>query len=623
MGLFTDRCRNPECRSRVSKLAEFCSQCGTPAPRATASCGECGASVGARSRYCWHCSAELTTSAKPVLRDNTWSRRAEEFAVLVEDADVKGWLTKPLTIAHGTRALLFQRGQFRGEIGEGTHDMNGLLTRLNHFLVDQAATVMLVDAGDVTLDLANDGLWTADGLSVSCASRVVLRIEDPDKMLVNLMKGKRRLLFGTVADELSDEVDMHLSRIVGRYELEELFRRAELRDEVEAELRAQLTDTLDRLGMSLVQVRFIDFASETYASWRAQQGEMTQLARDADREDQRTRLNQRLRETLTADRMHAFQDEREFESFVRQAEHELGMRGLIRDDEMTGLKARLAHDRQKDGILRAIELATIQDDAERDKAFQDLHAEQMRNNALAEEQRRRELGRAANDLEVEKIRVEIQRLKDQHAFERRQANHRQDMIEAREGWDLTERMQAAEARRMDQEVELEARRLQARSDATTEALLSIVGGDAADKIVQIERLRMENDLTPEQMLARAKESAPAFAKALEKKYEADGQIDAEKVKLLDEQLQRQRTDAQRHAEQLKEVAYKGMDTARDAAVTRARPTESKQTIVTGGHGRPTVVNPEATPAFCPHCDRPIDRAGRYCAHCGEPTRQGD
>ena len=53
MGLFSDKC--PQCGSRVSKRARFCSNCGRGAPDGWVKCPQCGKWVGNDSKFCPHC----------------------------------------------------------------------------------------------------------------------------------------------------------------------------------------------------------------------------------------------------------------------------------------------------------------------------------------------------------------------------------------------------------------------------------------------------------------------------------------------------------------------------------------------------------------------------------------
>ena len=57
MGLFSDIC--PDCGSKVSKRARFCSKCGRGAPEGWFKCPQCGKWVGNDSKYCPHCNHPL------------------------------------------------------------------------------------------------------------------------------------------------------------------------------------------------------------------------------------------------------------------------------------------------------------------------------------------------------------------------------------------------------------------------------------------------------------------------------------------------------------------------------------------------------------------------------------
>ena len=127
MGLFTDKCTNPECGQRVKKAAKFCPACGAPAPKGQTTCGACSADIRGGSKFCWRCGADLAAVRKPAILDDRWARDAGDFAVRVDDQDIQGWLRKPLIVEHGTRALVFQAGKFKGEAPEGRYDLGGFL----------------------------------------------------------------------------------------------------------------------------------------------------------------------------------------------------------------------------------------------------------------------------------------------------------------------------------------------------------------------------------------------------------------------------------------------------------------------------------------------------------------
>lgn len=599
MGLFTNRCINPDCRHRVRKGSQFCPVCGSPAPKGLTVCGSCKAEVSSASKFCWRCGADLSKVAKPFIFDDRWARRPEDFAVRVDDQDVKGWLSKPLIIEHGTRALLFQAGKFKGEVGEGRYDIGGFLKRLNHFMIDLDTSVVLTDAGDVTIDLENAGLWTSDHFEVGTIGRLVLRIADADAMFVNLFKGANRIGVDDLEQQLAGETQMLLSGIVAGHKAEALFTDLDIRNQIESQLRETILPTLGRLGLELVQIRFISFAGEAYEELRQREGEV-QVA------GERAKLNQRLRETLTQDRMDAFKNEKDFEDFVRQTEHELGLKDVIRQDELVRLGSRLVFDRDREAILHRIEIEGIENDEAREQAWKQLLADERERDELHRRDLDRQLAEAKSLAEKRRIELDIERLE-----------HAEDMRQAEDGIRLLRQVKDVEHEQAVRQQELEAKTLEARSKATAEALLSIVDGPVADRIAQLESLRARQNMSPDQILALAAEASPQAAEALARKYEADGRAGAELVEQLRQQLAQVRETDERHADRMERLTRVALSQMGDVAGTRARPVEPTQTVVAGtGAGRPIVINPPGSVGQCAHCGAGLEGDGQFCPQCG-------
>jgi hypothetical protein len=618
MGFFTDRCINPACGHRVRKGSQFCPKCGEASPKGLTQCGSCRAEVRTSSKFCWRCGADLAKVAKPLVFGDRWARRCEDFAVRIDDQDVKGWLTKPLIIEHGTRALLFQAGKYKGELGEGRHDMGGFLKRLNHFLIDLAASVVLVDAGDVTVDLENGGLWSADRFELGAVSRLVFRIRDPDSMFVNLFKSRGRIGLGDLESQLADEVQMLLVGIVAAENAEGLFTSTAAREGIETGLRETIGKTLDRMGLELVQVRFISFVGPHYEELRAKRGELRREEGEADIAIERTRLSQRLREAMTQERMDAFKTDKDFEDFVRQTEHEMGLKGVIRDDEMQRLRERFAFERNRESLLRRIEIEGIVIDERRDQAWKELLADEKLRDERFRGDLERQLAAARTEAEKRNIEREMQRLDHIEKMRQDEQEHLQDMREARDGLDLLERTKNIEQDEADRQQKREAETLAARSKATVEALLSIAEGPAGDRIVQLEALRRRQNMSPEQILALAAEASPAAAQALAARYQADGQLSAERIDQLEKHLVEQRQMSESYADRIERLTQFALSQMGDVAGTRARPVDPRQTVVVpgGGLGSPVVVTSPSAGA-CRHCHGPLEQGGGFCPKCGK------
>ena len=108
-------------------------------------------------------------------------------------------------------------------------------------------------------------------------------------------------------------------------------------------------------------------------------------------------------------------------------------------------------------------------------------------------------------------------------------DHEQDMNEALDAVNLRERSQQVQLKVQAEEQRLEAEKLKARSEASAQALLSILDGDAANRIMKLEELRVKQGLSPEQIIAMTAADSPHVAQALAEKYRAEATIGQEGV----------------------------------------------------------------------------------------------
>jgi hypothetical protein len=320
--------------------------------------------------------------------------------------------------------------------------------------------------------------------------------------------------------------------------------------------------------------------------------------------EQRVLIAQRLRETLTRDRMHAFKDEKEFEDFVRQTEHELGLKDVIRADEMERLKERFQFERDREGLLRRIELLGIKNDALREQAWKQLLADEQ----AADERHGRDLER---QVAAAQAGVKIRGLE-----------HEQDMREAKDGIGLLEQMKRIEREEDLHRVEVERLTLEQRSKATAEALMSIVDGPAAERLAGLERFRLQQNMSPEQLLALAASASPAAAEALGQKYAAKGQVSTALLQQMQKQLTEQRQMSEDYAARMERIMQTALQQMGGVATTRAQPFDAQQTVVVpGGLGAPVVIGPPGAPPTsqptCPHCGAAMAREGSFCPACGK------
>jgi hypothetical protein len=610
MGIFSDRCMKGDCPGRVPKTARFCRICGTPAPDADTNCGRCGATVAMSSKFCWSCGADLAQMRKSPLFGNRWVRGPDDFAIRVDEWDLKGFLTKGLNVEHGTTGMIFQQGRFCGYIESGSYDMNGFLKKLNHFNQTTPTSVVLVDVGDVELHVEAVKLRSKGQLDVDAILKAVVRLKDPDPFFTNAFKGRNHLTVGYLGNSLADELRLALQAYVGARPVAELYGNANLRSDVEQQVQSEMEPLLQRIGLELVQLRFVDFFCPTYDPIRQKEAELYIDTRNADIQTDRLKLTQRMRKTLTAEKMDELKAGKEFEDFVRQTEHEMGIKDMMRADEMDRLSREFTFTRDKTVLLQEIEIAGIRDEHERLRIRENLIAKIENENLQHKAELDQKLAQSKNDLEIKKLKLQEDRLESE-----------QDFWEAEKAIELRRRSQLVQLEVEEKKQQIEAKTLEDRSKASAQALLSILDGPAADRIMRLEQLRAREKLSPDQIIAMTAADSPQVAQVLAEKYRKEAAVTDERFNQLKEFMARQDQSHKEAADRLERVMNVALQQMGATATTRAQAPHSSQTVVTpsGGMGAPVVIAPQVPVGEkpCPKCNKMIPSDSRFCPNCRE------
>jgi hypothetical protein len=315
---------------------------------------------------------------------------------------------------------------------------------------------------------------------------------------------------------------------------------------------------------------------------------------------------------------------------------------MVREDEMERLKERFKFDRDRDGVLRRIEIAGMLVAEQREQALKQLQSEeQLRDAQLAADLRRRlETARAESDRR--KIEMELDRLEHAeqlrraeaemtagrlaHAEQMRRAGAEEEFAQkkARSAIDMLKQVKELEAEEDRRDLEIEEKKLAARSHASIAALISVVDGDAREVLLRLEQRRIEGAMTPEQVLAEAAKTSPEAAKALAQKFQSEGLLTAkaaeERAALLERQIAEQRQMSDGYADRMERLMNTALDKMGGVASTRAQ-APSSPTIVTGGGAaaaQPVVVASHAAAAGrCRHCGASLDANAAFCGECGK------
>ncbi|MHC4247779.1 MAG: SPFH domain-containing protein [Planctomycetota bacterium] len=588
MGLFFNTCS--KCRRWIPRSVSFCRYCGQGNDAGWIKCWQCGTKISPASKHCFKCGVDQKDQRALGLINGRWARQDEDIALKVDTSDLAGWLKKGLDVEQGTEAAVLQHGKLVGVTGPGRYTADSLMKRITPIIAKVPTTILLYDASDLEIVMETDGLRTSDGLEVSATYKVVVRITDAAQFIENLFKGRRSLKLPALAERISDEMRNALKAAVAGKKLSELFDSPEVRPGVEKALRATIEPVAARYGLALEQLAFIDFFSADFEAIADRKGELARAAAEGEIDLERLKLTQRLRHEMSQEKMDAFTSEKDFEDFVRQTEHELGMKDVIREDEMVRLKERFSHEREREGLLKRIEIESIGHDAEREEARAALLAGEEARATRHKGDLERALQTAENDADKQRIGNEL-----------RKEEMELDKLEAENAIAMRERTMAVqrdhERETLAMKREDEDARLRARSQASAEALLSITEGPAADRLARLAEMERKERLSPEQLFAMAAAADPEVARAYAREK---GIGDFEERLRQQEDLHKGYTD---RMERLMETAMQQM----------GRVAGAQQAFLQPGM-------PLAGAQPCPKCTGMVAPAMAHCPHCGYKLR---
>jgi hypothetical protein len=352
--------KSPRCGNRVKKSARFCNKCGRGAPGGWWKCPTCGKWVGNEAHFCWNCNTPLQPERRAGMSGGRWRNRPELFAERFEVGDIKRLLTDGLIVSEGTVALLLDSGAYKDALEPGSHNLDSLARRINHWGSPPPRTVVLVEAGEVVLPLRIEGLRSAEELEVRFYGEAILRF-DPARgreFLANFLKDQAELRLQDIAERLTAEVRYAVENFCVASTIEDIVKDPERRLRLEDELKATLTRTTASWGIVLERVSSAEFYGRAYEELRAQAGEVEAKRRELE-------FAQRLRELLAGERMNELKSESDLEEYVAALAHERGISDARRDHELARLRQVHRHE------IEAAE-ALHQMDQERDRAEHEI-----------------------------------------------------------------------------------------------------------------------------------------------------------------------------------------------------------------------------------------------------------
>lgn len=502
-----------------------------------------------------------------------WRREPGDIASRVEAADVKrDCVNHPFVVYDGTIALLIQQGRLLGELAAGKHDLDGPLRKW--LIGDDPTVLILTDAGDIVVDASVTGLYSVENIGLDVDLRLTLTMASPETFWLNVMKDRRRYTISDFVEHQRPEFHEVLLAFTSTRPIEDLYHNPALRAQMEQALRERAGARLDRLGLALASLNVARVSSQQYDPLREQGAGALLEDRKATIETTRLKVLQRVRENLATDRQHESITESELRDAVQQATHELGIKESLRDDELASLNARLEQDAADYGQQR----------------LQSREADQVKHD-LGLDAAKKEHKRQQESLDIDTFLAT--RLKQTKADEDVRDLERQG---EEKDWKLAREMRdealAARKRMKIDDVDVEAARIESLAKADTATKVALGLGDQ-ETLLELERLEKQQSMSPEQLIVLAAEKSEAAAMALAERFKSEGRVNDEMMDLLRQQVDRERLSNRESADRLERILRESLQQMGKVASAKAESQgPGDQTIVTGGMGGGTVINPK-------------------------------
>lgn len=365
-------------------------------------CPECEQRNDGEARFCGKCGAGM--------QEGIWGVGDDRLARLYTVDDLEGWWSKPLTIRPNQKALIFVKGEFKGEVRSGQVDMGGFKSRLLSWGAAKTIQAVVVREGATSLTFGVRDCRTRDAFTVEVECLLRVQIENAMAFHRNLMGDSRAVSVKDLRQDLYPTLRSALQRAVSTTTLEGL--RGDpgvllaLEREVLADVDLRIAGYgLTAIGLELVAVRHEGMEQLDQARERtrlAHMGAADEIAAedaefgfDVQREAQKTRrgeahvseaavrirIRERMRRTLLEDRMGDERTKQDELEFLAQVEKE----GMGRQDEVDAVRRALDEGNEDHAIARqhALELLTLR------QAQEVGEAESVRDVALTEADVRR------------------------------------------------------------------------------------------------------------------------------------------------------------------------------------------------------------------------------------------
>jgi hypothetical protein len=513
----------------------------------------------------------------------------QTLAEYVKLDDFKSISQERIGISPDHIALLMRDGQFVDAYTGGHFAFGGIWQRMKEFIGGKHTFRLLIATlKPFMIEGSIDGL-SKDNVSIAATAAVEFQL-NPEKAanILGLMKERDSLtkpdVYARLAPHLKDRV---FGAIIKKVDAAEIRGNALLQDKIQADTMIEVDRLFKDLG---VMVRAVSL------NWSTNDEERAAIERSKIEREQKTLDFQaeRTKRELTRERQikeFTLQSDVETEKLKTSSEDEL--RHLLLSQELGFIDA------QKEGV-RAQELKTL------DHELAILNIQRADSYKKSLEDALNETERTAIRKKLRQIELEISAMEEEQRI-------RLSKLKSFTEMDVAERARAAQIKTMGDLSNIESESAKrdweiAREKTVLEQEMTLKGKEL-DRLAEIERLRTQREMTPDQILATAAGQSADVARVFSDRAKAQGSDIEKREALLREMAQISKEGQQSAADQAKYFIDKAVQTVQGVAAG----TKSAHP------GEPAMAASDQT-AECSNCHQRVPVTHRFCKFCGHAMR---
>jgi hypothetical protein len=514
----------------------------------------------------------------------------QTLAEYVKLDDFKGITQERIGISPDHIALLMRDGQIIDAFTGGHFAFGGIWQKMKELIGGQHTYRLLVATlKPFMIEGAIEGLSKDD---VSIAANVAVEFQlNPEKAanILGLMKERDALTKADVYTRLTPHLkDRVFSTIIRKVDAAEIRGNTLLQDKIQAEVMVEVDRLFKDLG---VMVRAASL------NWAANDEERAAIERSKSNREQAMLDFQaeRTKRELTRERQvkdFTLQSDLAAEKLKSSSEDEL--RHMILSQELNFI------DDQKEGV-RAQELKGL------DHELSVLNIKRADSYKKALEDALNETERAAIRKKLRQIELETSAMEEEQRI-------RLSKLEEDTKLDVADRARAAQLKSMRELGIIESEGAKREWEIGREKIVleqeMTLKGKELDRLSELERLRTQKDMTPDQILAATAGQSADVARVFSERAKVQGTDFDKREALLREMAQQSKESQQSTADQAKYFMDKAMQGVQGVAAGKSSATQEGPAKSASADGT----------VECSNCHRNVPLTDRFCRFCGQAMR---